>query len=118
MNIVLAESNRLRFCQAGFVAAMAVCAVSRAEPTCPNWVETSSGSAFNLAAVIADAGSPQSALDKVRSALAKVNQGGGCTIFANKRACDETLTLARKAIVALESCTAESSGRAQHGSLQ
>jgi hypothetical protein len=34
------------------------------------------------------------------------NAGGGCAIFSDRLACEETLTLARKAIIALEACTA------------
>jgi hypothetical protein len=89
---------------AGFVALLFP-ALAQAESACPNWVETASGSAFNIAALIADAGSPNAALDRVRRALSKVDAGGGCAIFRDRPACDETVTLARKAIVALESCS-------------
>ena len=71
---------------------------------CPGYVETDAGSAFDVASIIRDAGSPQSALDKVRSAVAKVNAGGGCSIFRDRLACEETMTLANKAIVALQTC--------------
>ncbi|MDR5734661.1 hypothetical protein QCE47_20335 [Caballeronia sp. LZ025] len=77
-----------------------------AHADCPGYVETDAGSAFNIAAIIKDSGSPQEALDKVRGAVSKINAGGGCAIFANKRACEETLSLARKAIVALQACSA------------
>ncbi|SAK44483.1 hypothetical protein AWB81_00300 [Caballeronia arationis] len=80
-------------------------ALAQAEAACPNWVETASGSAFNIAALIADAGSANAALDRVRRALSKVNAGGGCAIFSDRPACDETLALAKKAITALESCS-------------
>jgi hypothetical protein len=75
-------------------------------------VETASGSVFNVSALIADTGSPESALEKVRTALSKVDAGGGCAAFGNTRACDETVTLARKAIGALEACTASATSKA------
>ncbi|SAL46462.1 hypothetical protein AWB74_02073 [Caballeronia arvi] len=89
-----------------------VCAAVHAQTQCPGYVETDAGSAFDIASIIKDTGSPQSALDKVRSAVARVNAGGGCSIFRDRLACEETLTLANKAIVALKACA--SSG-ARHG---
>ncbi|MDR5740883.1 MULTISPECIES: hypothetical protein [unclassified Caballeronia] len=85
--------------------AIGVCAHAE----CPGYVETDAGSAFDIAAIIKDSGSPQTALDKVRGAVSKINAGGGCAIFANKRACEETLALARKAIVALQACSSTAS---------
>jgi hypothetical protein len=83
-----------------------ICVAAHAE--CPGYVETDAGSAFDIASIIRDTGSPQSALDKVRSAVARVNAGGGCSIFRDRLACEETLTLANKAIVALEACASSS----------
>jgi hypothetical protein len=77
----------------------------QAGPACPNWVETASGSVFNVAALIADAGSAEFALARVKRALSKVEAGGGCAIFRDRPACDETMTLAKKAITALEACS-------------
>ncbi|RFU49871.1 hypothetical protein D0B32_05385 [Paraburkholderia sp. DHOC27] len=76
-----------------------------AEPTCPGFVETHSGSTFNLAALIHDKGSPAAALDDARRAVSRVNAGGGCGIFKDPAACEETLAVAKLAIDALEACT-------------
>lgn len=81
-----------------------ICVAAHAQTHCPGYVETDAGSAFDIASIIKDTGSPQSALDKVRSAVAKVNAGGGCSIFRDRLACEETLALANKAIVALQAC--------------
>ncbi len=83
-----------------------ICVAAHAQTQCPGYVETDAGSAFDLASIIRDTGSPQSALDKVRSAVARVNAGGGCSIFRDRLACEETLTLANKAIAALQACAA------------
>lgn len=85
-----------------------VCVAAHAQTQCPGYVETDAGSAFDIASVIRDTGSPQSALDKVRRAVAKVNAGGGCSIFRDRLACEETLTLANKAIAALQACASGS----------
>ncbi|KDR29737.1 MULTISPECIES: hypothetical protein [Caballeronia] len=85
-------------------AAGMICMAAHAQTQCPGYVETDAGSAFDIASMIRDAGSPQSALDKLRNAVAKVNAGGGCSIFRDRLACEETLTLANKAIVALQAC--------------
>ncbi|MDB5786403.1 hypothetical protein [Caballeronia mineralivorans] len=71
---------------------------------CPDWVTTPAGSAFNIAALIADNGSPQAALEKVRDSLSRVVKGGGCGTFVEPAACDETVELAKKAIKELERC--------------
>ncbi|BAN26941.1 hypothetical protein [Caballeronia insecticola] len=81
-----------------------ICAAAHAQTQCPGYVETDAGSAFDIASIIKDTGSPQSALDKVRNAVARVNAGGGCSIFRDRLACEETLALANKAIVALKAC--------------
>ncbi|MDR5873021.1 hypothetical protein P9239_21975 [Caballeronia sp. LZ062] len=91
-----------------FVASMSVAAHARADAQCPGYVETDGGSAFDVAAIVKDSGSPQSALERVRRAVSKIDAGGGCSIFANVHACEETVTLARKAIVALQACAAGS----------
>jgi hypothetical protein len=85
--------------------AMLLMAGAHAESSCPALVETSSGSVFNLAALIHDKGSPAAALDDARLAVKRVNAGGGCGIFKDPAACDATIALAKKAIAALETCT-------------
>jgi hypothetical protein len=92
-----------RWSVAACVALM--CVAAYGETPCPGYVETDGGSAFDLAAVIKDAGSPQSALARVRSAVSKIDAGGGCSIFSDVHACEETLTLAHKAIAALRICS-------------
>lgn len=104
MKLFLAVSRRHGFWLAASLA-LFFSAFSGAEAACPNWVETTSGSVFNIAALIADAGSAQFALERVKRALSKVDAGGGCAIFSDRPACDETMTLAKKAITALEACT-------------
>lgn|GEM_PF-1215083 len=81
-----------------------MCVAAHAQTQCPGYVETDAGSAFDIASIIRDTGSPQSALDKVRNAVARVDAGGGCAIFRDRLACEETLTLANKAIAALQAC--------------
>ncbi|WP_244817812.1 hypothetical protein [Caballeronia sp. Lep1P3] len=88
----------------------AMCVAVHAQTTCPGYVETDAGSAFDVASIIKDSGSPQSALDRVRSAVSKIDAGGGCSMFANTRACEETVTLAKKAIVALQACSSAAKG--------
>jgi hypothetical protein len=90
---------------AAALVATLVTARAHAGSACPNWVETPSGSAFNVAAVISDNGSPKAALAKIRVALLQMNAVGGCKAFGNSVACNETVALAQKAIAALEECT-------------
>lgn len=100
-----------RSAQARFSAVAAIgmiCIAAHAQTRCPGYVETDAGSAFDIASIIRDTGSPQSALVKLRNAVAKVNAGGGCSIFRDRLACEETLTLANKAIVALQACSSSS----------
>jgi hypothetical protein len=98
------------------LAAALTCVAAYGEAPCPAYVETDGGSAFDLAAIIKDAGSPQSALVRVRGAVSKVDAGGGCAIFSDTHACEETLTLAHKAIVALQACSsAKQSKGSAHG---
>ncbi|MBN3756323.1 hypothetical protein G3N95_25510 [Paraburkholderia sp. Tr-20389] len=84
--------------------AMLLAAQVRAESTCPDYVVLPSGSAFNIARLIADAGSPQAALDKARSAVEQVSSNGGCPRSVRRAVCEETMAVAKKAIVALEAC--------------
>lgn len=49
-----------------------------------------------MAALISDNGSAGAALEKVRNALARVNNGAGCESMADPAACDETIALAKK----------------------
>ncbi|WP_241023974.1 hypothetical protein [Burkholderia sp. Ac-20365] len=76
-----------------------------AESVCPAYVELPTGSAFNLARLIADTGSPELALRKIRAALAQVTAAGGCPKAEEPNACEETLAVARKAMAALQACT-------------
>jgi hypothetical protein len=93
---------------------------ARAESVCPAYVSLPTGSIFNLARLIADAGSPELALRKIRAALAQVTAAGGCPKAEEPNACQQTLAVARKAMVALQDCTstappeetAERNGRA------
>ncbi|KMY86218.1 hypothetical protein BUMB_05716 [Candidatus Paraburkholderia calva] len=81
-----------------------ICVAAHGETPCPGYVETDGGSAFDIAAVVKDAGSPQSALARIRNTVSKIDAGSGCSIFSDKHACDKTLTLAHKAIEALQTC--------------
>ncbi|HWT37760.1 MAG TPA: hypothetical protein VN289_15840 [Paraburkholderia sp.] len=87
-----------------------------AESTCPDYVVLPSGSAFNIARLIKDAGSPQAALDKARSAVAQVSSNGGCPRSVRRVVCEETMAVAKKAIVALEGCVAPSGASGSSGS--
>ena len=80
---------------------------ARAESVCPDYVALPTGSAFNLARLIADAGSPELALRKIRAALAQVTAAGGCPKAEEPNACQETLAVARKAMTALQACTSK-----------
>ncbi|EIM94238.1 hypothetical protein [Paraburkholderia hospita] len=77
-----------------------------AESTCPDFVILPSGSVFNIAKLIADTGSPEAALRKVRGALDEIAANGGCPKSVRRAVCDETMAVARKAVVALQSCAA------------
>ncbi len=87
---------RLRRWQAAGLSSIVVAGGAYAKTTCPDWVVTRAGSAFNVAALISDSGSPQSALEKARNALMRVINGGGCQSTADPAACDETVVLAKK----------------------
>ena len=72
--------------------------------SCPTVITTPAGSAFDMTSLIADNGSPQAALAKLRSILSKLGWGSRCTMLRNVAACDETVDLAKRAVVALEAC--------------
>lgn len=107
MQTVFDESLRPRSRAVGLVATLLTVG-AHAGSTCPDVVVSPSGSTFNVAALIADTGSPEAALDKARTALSQVKSGGGCRIFEDIAACEETLLVAKKAIAALEACSAAS----------
>ncbi|MGF6778589.1 hypothetical protein P3T21_003808 [Paraburkholderia sp. GAS334] len=88
------------------MAATLLIAGAHARPACPELVTTPAGSVFNVAALIADNGSPEAGLAKIRSALAKIDAGGGCRIFSDIAACEETVALAKRTAAALEKCAA------------
>ncbi|KNH08976.1 hypothetical protein BRCH_03352c [Candidatus Burkholderia brachyanthoides] len=79
-------------------------AAAYSETPCPGYVETDGGSPFDITAMAKDAGSPQSTLTRIRNAVSRIDAGGECSIFSDKHTCDETLTLAHKAIEALQTC--------------
>ena len=89
-----------------FLSATLFAVDARSDEPCPQLVESRAGSVFNMSAFIKDNGSPEAALDTARAAVSKVNKGGGCGIFSNVAACEETLTLAAVAITALQTCIA------------
>ena len=91
---------------AAFLYATLFAADARSDEPCPQFVASRAGSVFNMSAFIKDNGSPEAALDTARAAISKVNKGGGCSIFSNVAACEETLTLAAVAITALQACIA------------
>ncbi|MBW0447693.1 hypothetical protein EN871_22900 [bacterium M00.F.Ca.ET.228.01.1.1] len=75
---------------------------------CPTVVTTPAGSAFDLASLVADNGSPQAALAKLRAALSKLGWGTRCSLLRDVQACNETVDVAKRAVVALEACAAAS----------
>jgi hypothetical protein len=103
--MILLPKIRLRRKPAAGLFLVCVAIGAQAKSTCPNWVVTPAGSAFNVAALISDNGSPGAALAKARNAVERVNKGGGCESIADDpAACHETIALAKKAIAALEEC--------------
>jgi hypothetical protein len=86
--------------------AMLLAIEARAESTCPDFVILPSGSVFNIARLIKDTGSPEAALKKARTAVDQINSNGGCPKSVQRAVCDETMAVAKKAIVALEACAA------------
>jgi hypothetical protein len=96
-------------CTAALAATFALIEADAAARTeCPDFVELPSGSSFNVARLIYDNGSPDVALRKARQMFALASEGG-CPRLEKPAACDETLAVARKAITALELCTADTS---------
>ncbi|WP_027798982.1 hypothetical protein [Paraburkholderia dilworthii] len=89
----------------GLTLALFVSGVGAAT-SCPTVITTPAGSAFDMASLIADNGSPQAALAKLRSVLSKLGWGAHCTMLRNVAACDETVELAKRAVAALEACAA------------
>jgi hypothetical protein len=75
-----------------------------AASNCPTVITTPAGSAFDMASLISDSGSPLAALAKLRSVLSKLGWGARCSMLRNVAACDETVELAKRAVVALEAC--------------
>ncbi|ALP66163.1 hypothetical protein [Paraburkholderia caribensis] len=84
--------------------ALLVATPVHAESTCPDYVILPSGSVFNIARLIADTGSPEAALRKARGALNEIAANGGCPKSVRRAVCDETMAVAKKAVVALEAC--------------
>ena len=84
--------------------ALLVATPVHAESTCPDYVILPSGSVFNIARLIADTGSPEAALKKAKGALDEIAANGGCPKSVRRAVCDETMAVARKAVVALEAC--------------
>jgi hypothetical protein len=84
--------------------AMALATAAHAESTCPDFVMLPSGSVFNIAKLIADTGSPEAALSKARTAVDQVSSNGGCPSSVKREVCEETMAVAKKAVVALEAC--------------
>ncbi|WP_227746957.1 hypothetical protein [Paraburkholderia franconis] len=95
-------------CTAALAATFALIEADAAARECPDFVELPSGSSFNVARLIYDSGSPDAALRKVRQMFARASESG-CPRSEKPAACDETLAVARKAITALELCTADTS---------
>lgn len=108
MRTLFRRPYRSRWCISGAVSTLFF-AGTYAEAACPNYVELNSGTTFSVAAVILDTGSPEAALRKLRGALSQTNAAGGCRRINDHAACEETLAAARKAIAALEACTASPS---------
>jgi hypothetical protein len=108
MSTILTRLSRSTALAPGMFAALLMAGTS-AESACPDYVSLPSGTVFNLAALIADAGSPEGALRKAQRALAQVGAYGGCPQSQELAVCEETLAVARKAIVALEACVSSES---------
>jgi hypothetical protein len=81
-----------------------VVSTAGAASSCPTVITTPGGSAFDMASLISDNGSPAGALAKLRSVLSKLGWGSRCSMLRNVAACDETVELAKRAVVALEAC--------------
>jgi hypothetical protein len=105
MRTFLNRLHHSRWCAATVIATL-LPGSAYAVGACPNFVELSSGTVFSVADLISDTGSPEAALREVRAALAETNAAGGCRRARDHNACEETLAVTRKAISALEECTA------------
>ncbi len=108
MRTIPNQRHHPRWCTATVLATL-LAGGAYAEGACPKFVELSSGTVFSVADLISDTGSPEAALREVRAALAQTNAAGGCS-RANGNdhaACEETLAVTKKAIAALEACTAD-----------
>lgn len=92
------------WCAAVFLVVMPV-TDAFAKSACPAYVELPSGSAFDIAHLVKDAGSPEAALGKVRDALARIDANGGCPHSVRPLVCQETVAVARKAMAALQACS-------------
>ncbi|MEX3956366.1 MULTISPECIES: hypothetical protein [Trinickia] len=105
MRTILNRLHHSRWCAAPVIATL-LAGSAYAVGACPKFVELSSGTIFSVADLISDTGSPEAALREVRAALAETNAAGGCRRANDRNACEETLAVTRKAISALEECTA------------
>ncbi|ALE54409.1 hypothetical protein C8K18_107165 [Paraburkholderia sp. GV068] len=92
--------------RAGTIGLTLALFVSSADATssCPTVITTPAGSAFDVASLISDNGSPQAALAKLRTMLSKLGGGARCKLLRDVVACNETVELAKRAAVALEAC--------------
>ncbi|HEX7935497.1 MAG TPA: hypothetical protein VF573_20815 [Paraburkholderia sp.] len=97
--------NSLSVAIAGLALTLAVSSAGAAS-NCPNVITTPAGSAFDLASLISDNGSPEAALTRLRSSLTRLDDGARCKMLRDVHACDETVELAKRAVVALEACSA------------
>ncbi|CAB3696986.1 hypothetical protein LMG27174_03461 [Paraburkholderia rhynchosiae] len=100
----------LRAATVGFALTLCVSSVG-AVPACPKVITTPAGSAFDMASLISDNGSPEAALNRLRSVLSKLAWGARCNMLRDVAACDETVELAKRAVVALEACAVPTSGK-------
>lgn len=108
MKAILGRANRTPVLAPGMFATLLL-AANYAECACPEYVSLPSGTVFNIAGLIRDAGSPDGALRKARSAVAQISARGGCPQSEELAVCEETLAVARKAIAALEACVSSDS---------
>lgn len=102
-NTRFAVAAGLRTGTVGLALALLVSSAD-AGPSCPTVITSPAGSAFDMASLIADTGSPQAALTRLRAMLSKLGWGTRCTMLRDVNACNETVDLAKRAVVALEAC--------------
>ena len=103
MNTYFDVPGGLRTGTVGLTLAFVVYTAGAAS-SCPTVITTPGGSAFDMASLISDNGSPAAALAKLRSVLSKLDWGSRCSMLRNVAACEETVELAKRAVVALEAC--------------